>query len=288
MFKLIAFIATLCSIISIPLSIYYFWKSKRFKAILFCSRSITVIEDMPEDERLKLYLGDRSIKRLVITKVAIWNAGNETIRSTDFIASNPLQISFIEPDTVIESYLSYANKKSTEIVASLVSSNKSILLGFEYLDPSDGMVLKVIHEGDSKESTYIEGTFYNENCNKIRSVSKEFFTQYMKDSYTYKKRRWLVVRRFLIPITFLLCFIISAWISPRGGSDEPVTIVRVIRHLFSGIPILGAVFLFVYEDLVTRFVEKILFRYLKQYREPEITNHFISENWSISEGVRIQ
>ncbi len=111
----------------------------------------------------------RVVERLTKTTLIFWNNGTAVIDGKDIIASDPITIVFDKNDNI----LSYKILKCTKNVNnfSIVKYDDhpyQLLLNFDYLDPKDGAVLEILHDGREKYPR-ITGT--------IKGLPKGFINQ---------------------------------------------------------------------------------------------------------------
>lgn len=88
------------------------------------------------------------------TNVRFWNAGNRTIRKGDFSLSHPLQVSIPKGITVFDAKVirSSPTDLAVQIEASTLPRSveeQSIAIDFEFLEPAEGFVLQLVHDGNS-------------------------------------------------------------------------------------------------------------------------------------------
>ncbi|MBE9064623.1 hypothetical protein [cf. Phormidesmis sp. LEGE 11477] len=283
---LINITSLLLAVISILISVYFYLKSKSVKRILYCSRSITVIEDLPQDNRLKLYFSDREIRKLILTKVAIWNSGSETIKPDSFVEKIPLRVSFAAPNKTIESYLLYANNKTNEILPKIDQAG-NLLINFKYLDPGDGVVIKIAHEGKVEDFVSVEGTIYNKKKNRVKRVSKEYFIQYMRGSISYRETKKAFKYSFL-PVVLLSIVLFLTILTGYAIAKANVTEGTFSLLLITAPSVLVALLYLFYAEKLYGVIEAPIFRYMQRIREPKIACEFVSENWALSEGKIVE
>lgn len=75
------------AIIGLVLAVIFYLKSKKIKSPYYAIRSINLIEDLiSKIESLEMLFRGKPIKNLTVTKLAFWNAGNDTINYQDSIS----------------------------------------------------------------------------------------------------------------------------------------------------------------------------------------------------------
>lgn len=158
---LIGFIGTFVGVIGLFSSIIFYFKSRRFQRPTFSKRSIKWFDgkSIPHDD-IKLTFRGKEISRFVITHLAFWNSGNQTIRKSDFAKSSLLRIAIPSGTEVFDVRVTACT--APEIQASLNSpcsfeadAYKEIEVNFEYLDANDGFSIQIIHDGQSDKFQFL-------------------------------------------------------------------------------------------------------------------------------------
>lgn len=296
----LTFLATLCSIISIPLAIYFYFKSTDTKKIIYCTRSIKLIDNIPNDSRLKLTFKDKEIKRVVLTKIAIWNGGSKSINHTDFSIKKPLKVCFKDPELVMETYLLYKDNYIEQLHLKKIQDG-SVGIEFNYIDPGEGILLQILHEGDTENWSSVKGILKNSNKNKVKEVSYKFFGKNITKA------------DFFINIKSLISLSASLTVFALGISLISITnyILNSINlvdinlfsddsdytgGIFDGIFLLvSSVFMMIlipssYKigNKITSRIERWILHHIKRLREPSVIDLLLSEDWSITENNLVQ
>jgi hypothetical protein len=98
------------------------------------------------------------VESLSVTRLAVWNAGNESIRRSDLSASDrPViygggELKIFET-AVIETSAAANNVGLTLVDHPIVGS----AIGFDFLDPGDGAVFSVVHDGNKLTDIRLNG-----------------------------------------------------------------------------------------------------------------------------------
>lgn len=157
----IGFIGTFVGVIGLISSIIFYFKSRRFQRPTFSKRSIKWFDgkSIPHED-IKLTFRGKEISRFVITHLAFWNSGNQTIRKSDFAKSSVLRIAIPSGTEVFDVRVTACT--APEIQVSLNSPNsfeadafKEIEVDFEYLDANDGFSIQIIHDGQSDKFQFL-------------------------------------------------------------------------------------------------------------------------------------
>jgi hypothetical protein len=97
-----------------------------------------------------LFKGNR-VPKVTLSRIAIWNIGNTTLRGDQIVAGDPLRIVTSDHSEILEATI----LSRTRDVNQFSCNRQQDLLNeatceFDYLDPQDGALIQVIHTGTDK------------------------------------------------------------------------------------------------------------------------------------------
>ena len=161
------------AILGIILSIYLYIKSKRKKKPIYSKRSTNVISDSIQNvgDIQVAYLG-KKVNNLTVTKIAIWNSGNETINNSDQANSDKLRVESVEGIEIFNAEIIFASTATNNVNARV--ANNIIELDFDYFDSSQGCILKLIHSGKNSADINVKGTF--KGVGGIKEINSNLFS----------------------------------------------------------------------------------------------------------------
>lgn len=164
-------------VLGVILTIVFYFKTRKVKIPCYAIRSLGVVEDITnKSQLLEMYYAKRKIERLTITRVAFWNAGNETIDKRDIAPADPIRMVLKPGYNILDVKLIYEKDKVNQFNFDLQSGNSDVILKFDYLDKHDGAIIQIIHTGEDSKDFEIYGTVkgvgkprlvYNEVSSKI-------------------------------------------------------------------------------------------------------------------------
>ena len=99
------------------------------------------------DEIEVLYQGV-PVPKITASTIWIYNLGNTTVRGADIVPSDPLRFQF--PGNVLNVSVSKATRDVIGFSACISAEPNTVHWTFEFLDPDDGAILKVLHDGDTE------------------------------------------------------------------------------------------------------------------------------------------
>lgn len=141
-------------ILALIVGYFFYVKGKPNKSLRHHCETFLIIDrskaDRPEQIEI-LFLG-KKVESLYKTLIYFWNDGNQTIKKNDLETIDRLKISTIES----ESILSVNIVKNTRDVInfSLMNEERIYEVNFDYLDPTDGVVIEVLHTGQPEDLNF--------------------------------------------------------------------------------------------------------------------------------------
>ena len=88
------------------------------------------------------------VPKVTASTVWIWNSGNTTVRGTDIVLDNPLGFQFL--GNVLNISVRKVTRDVIGVSALISPKPDTVHLTFEFLDPGDGAILEILHDGDTE------------------------------------------------------------------------------------------------------------------------------------------
>lgn len=143
----------------IVLAVLFYKLSKPRKLLAYATRTFRVVpQGRIKIQGLQITYYGYPVESLSVTRLAVWNAGNESIRRSDLPASDRPVIYGgggikIFETSVIETSAAANNVGLTLVDHPIVGS----AIGFDFLDPGDGAVFSVVHSGNKLTDIRLNG-----------------------------------------------------------------------------------------------------------------------------------
>jgi len=153
------------------------------------------------------------IPNLTVTKIAFWNAGNQTIDKIDIVKANPLFLRGKPPAVILAVEITERTTSYNNFECTRSSDRSGASISFDYLAPHDGVLLQVFHTGTTSDDLSIEGTF---------KTGRKITRWPSAVSFTTFRPRWLFILTLLLPwscAAILLYGILDPSVRP-GRSTE--------------------------------------------------------------------
>lgn len=100
----------------------------------------------------------QSVENVTVSKVVLWNAGRGTIQKGDVLAKDNLRIKIDSRDEILEVDVVQQKNSKNGFERTLSQDRKSATIRFEFINPSEGAVIQVVHTGTKSSDLTIEGT----------------------------------------------------------------------------------------------------------------------------------
>jgi hypothetical protein len=194
------------ALLGIIATFYFYFKSIRKKDPTFSIRSINLIKDkINKIEGLEIKYQEDKIKNLSISKIAFYNNGKDTIKSSDVASKNRIRIEITKGNKILDSDIVFEKNKSNNFNVNL---KKNIVeIDFDYFDFGEGIVIQIVHTGKSSEDLTVNGSIHGVKNLKEKSLNKSFIKKILKPSNKVfdkllpkKSKNFLLFILFIIPI----------------------------------------------------------------------------------------
>jgi len=131
---------------------YYFYRLSRIgPRLVFQMNTLKIIgkdeRSIPDD--VKIVFGDSSVDRLVKNTIVIWNSGYSTFDGNQIIKSNPLRAEYCNSTCILRATLIKETRPENKSIAEISSNSRNtVAFSFDYLEPQDGAVFEIYHNGE--------------------------------------------------------------------------------------------------------------------------------------------
>ena len=203
----IGFSGALFGILGVAISIIFFIRSRRFQIPAYYKKTIHWYDgkSVPHDD-IKMTFRGENITRFTISHIAFWNAGNQTIRISDFASASPLRLKIPKEIDLYDVRLTGTTTNEIGAQISLpdpdilkAGKEKEIPVIFDYLDENDGFLIQIIHNGNSDNSIEFAGKLpgvYEFKRSSSSSINHSFLLGPEDNkpiSYTPPFIKWLII-----------------------------------------------------------------------------------------------
>ena len=106
---------------------------------------------------LSITFAGESVENLTVSKIAIWNAGTDTINSTDLVEGDLLRIVAETDARLLNVSVIQENNPPNEVRLDIAADQHSAVVDFRFLDSGNGIVAQVFHTGVRGKALSVEG-----------------------------------------------------------------------------------------------------------------------------------
>lgn len=175
--------ALIVGLIGVILAIYFFVKSKKIKKKNYQLNSFNLIHESVSDlPDLEVKYKGNEVNNLTITKIVIWNSGNQTVNKQDIVDLDPIRIYGSEGVEIFDIEIIHVVESSNDY--KLTPKGDYWKLDFDYVDPDQGCVLVIYHSGKKSNDILISGKLKGqgpiEQNDNVGANALEYRMQYSK------------------------------------------------------------------------------------------------------------
>jgi hypothetical protein len=163
------------SILSIYLAFYFYFKSKKEKLPVFNSKTISLFDASPIiSSKLEIKYNGSIVNKLLLTRIAFWNAGRESIRFQDIAPNAPFLIT--APNDVIIYDIEIVDQNPVNNFKIEKLNEQTIKVTFDFIDQNDGIIINIFRSSNMKDGLTISGKFIGS-----REISRGIKTDKLAD-----------------------------------------------------------------------------------------------------------
>ena len=141
-------VGTIIGTAGLALALLIYWRSRISGIIAFQSRNVSMIGggDAVFPAEVEVRYRGAPVPGITSSTVWIWNAGKKTVRGTEIVAHDPLELRF--RGEVLNVRIRKVSRQVLRIIADTSGEGRrTVCCGFEFLDPGDGCIVEVLHTG---------------------------------------------------------------------------------------------------------------------------------------------
>jgi hypothetical protein len=150
---------SIIGIVGILIGFLLWVKSRRSKKLAYLIRTIRITETEERISKLRIMYENEIIKAFSLSRIALFNDGNEVIDSSIMSKKDPLKIIISESFQILDINFLYIKNKANDF--SLVKYKEKNIIGiyFDYMNEGDGCIIEIFHDGASSSDISIAGSF---------------------------------------------------------------------------------------------------------------------------------
>lgn len=224
--NIVFIILTLASMI---LTAWFYFKSKKNKKPTFCTRTVNLVkEKINKIDSVDILYHGQKIDNLSISKMAIWNAGKETISSSDIAKNDRFRVEIDENDKILDFELIFERKKANGFKLTKHNDN-TLFIEFDYFDYNEGIIIQIYHTATDGSSLNLKGSFKGtEQINRVQSkgLFPKFFYMIFDLKFLTPKMTKNITGAFTIILPIILFY--SIFIEQHQTQPQNLSVINKI------------------------------------------------------------
>ena len=147
------------SLPGIVVAVVFYYRGRRIKLPCYATTSTNLVTDLVSRlDRLQILYADEPVPTLTATKVLFWNAGADTISRTDVPEGDPIVVRVGPGLRVLDATVLKVTNLVNRFETDISNDGATVLLHFDYIDMNEGVLLQVLHTGQSGSEVSVGGT----------------------------------------------------------------------------------------------------------------------------------
>lgn len=168
------------------------WRSTRQKRPTYQVQTAVLVEgEQAGLDGLAFTYKGQPQTRISISRVAFWNAGRETIYSTDIASADPLRI-HVAGANILDVKLIAVSKDSNLFAVRPTAGARDISLSFDFADHKDFAVIQIVHDGTLDTRIELHG-----HVKAVRQIRRNVDPA---SPFDQKQTRWML--QYMLNPTF--------------------------------------------------------------------------------------
>ncbi|MGC9970099.1 MAG: hypothetical protein ABSE56_05880 [Bryobacteraceae bacterium] len=223
-------VASICSIISVPLGVYFYSGSQRTRQLAFAVNPVqTIVVSAGRTSAIRVLSENMEIKSDVIAEqLVIWNSGTESIRPEHVL--DPITISTRPRAPILEVTIPRRTRDLTGFtVDDSERSSGRVGLKWKILEKNDGAMVQVIHAGPPTTELLVGGAVEGQ-----RAIDRVVLTRSRETPRVVSRRSEIVVM-VLFGVTFAVA-LLDIVLTFRTRPEKPL---RLRTHLYIVLVLFG-------------------------------------------------
>lgn len=134
-------------------------KDKKKRVIYYTINSTILVDnEVSRIDGIKILFQDREIETVVVSKIKLWNGGNEILEMGDFYPNYNLSIKVPQNEKILGAIVNEETDKTCKINVQNLTQNENVsIIDFYCLEPRQGATITIYHTNIDEEETEVIG-----------------------------------------------------------------------------------------------------------------------------------
>lgn len=146
-------LGSLVGIVGLIVAIILYRASRIGPRPVYQLRALRLIEKEKRilPEQVEILFGGRSIPRLTMTHVILWNSGKATLDGKNIVTDDPLRLEFSKESEVLRVRVPKVTREVNKFIPKInPHARNQVICSFDYLDAGDGGIIEVLHTDEER------------------------------------------------------------------------------------------------------------------------------------------
>lgn len=152
---IISLVGVVITIIALILQI----KDKKKRAIYYTVNSTVLVDnEVSRIDGIKILFHDKKIDTVVVSKIKLWNGGNEILETSDFYPSHELSISVSQNEKILAAIVNEETDETCKVNVQNSAQGENVrMIDFYCLEPRQGATITIYHTNIDEKETKVIG-----------------------------------------------------------------------------------------------------------------------------------
>lgn len=152
---IISLVGVVITIIALIMQI----KDKKKRAIYYTINSTILVDnEVSRIDGIKILFQDKEIETVVVSKIKLWNGGNEILETSDFYPNYNLSIKVPQNEKILGAIVNEETDKTCKVdVQNLTQDENVRIIDFYCLEPRQGATITIYHTNIDEKETEVVG-----------------------------------------------------------------------------------------------------------------------------------
>lgn len=124
-------------------AIFSWIRYRKFKRVAYLLRTSKIIEKKNEIPQLRVIYGNEIVENLSLSRIAVFNDGNDVIDSSDMSRNDPLRIVIPKNFRILDARLFYVRSEANSFSLQISREENAVRINFDYMNRGDGCVVEI-------------------------------------------------------------------------------------------------------------------------------------------------
>ncbi|AKA36224.1 hypothetical protein [Flagellimonas lutaonensis] len=157
------------TIISIVLTIFFYFKSKKKKTPTYLMKTFNLLKNkVSAIDKITIHYSKKPVKNLSVTMFSFWNHGNDVINYSDVSPKNPISLRTLNNTYILDARFLFLKNEANNFKFEISEDKEMVTIFFDYFYRNEGFKMEIYHTGTSGQDIELDGSL--KHLPKIKSA----------------------------------------------------------------------------------------------------------------------